>query len=322
MTKRFLFLFSILATTLLIAACSDSTPTESKSEPLHHIYTTVYPLQFLTEELAGDLVRVESIYPAGTDEHSFEPTQKDMMKLAEADDVFYIGHHLESFIPKAKKSLQNEEVTFHAIGEMIDKSLLLESGAHHHDEHDGHDEHDSHGHAHGDIDPHLWITPKLGQQLATNIHAQLLTLLPNDKETLDANLKRVVKQLDTLDQQYKEMSQQAQSKTFFVSHAAFGYLAHDYNLEQVAIAGINSQSEPSQKQLAELVALAKEKNIQYIFFEQNVSSKLTEVIQKEIGAQPLRLHNLGVLTDEDLKNGDNYFSLMEQNVEALREALQ
>ncbi|MBO1914732.1 zinc ABC transporter substrate-binding protein, partial [Microvirga sp. 3-52] len=86
-------------------------------------------------------------------------------------------------------------------------------------------------------------------------------------------------------------------------------------------AGLNSQSEPSQKQLASLVEDAKANNIKYILFEQNVSSKLTDVIRKEIGAESLMLHNLGVLTTEDIKNNEDYFSLMEYNIQTLKTAL-
>ena len=111
------------------------------------------------------------------------------------------------------------------------------------------------------------------------------------------------------------------SKTFFVSHAAFGYIAETYGLEQVAIAGLNSQSEPSQKQLASIVTHAKEHDVKYVLFEQNVSSKLTDVIRKEIGAESLMLHNLGVLTADDVKNNEDYFSLMEHNIETLKKAL-
>ena len=118
------------------------------------------------------------------------------------------------------------------------------------------------------------------------------------------------------------MADEVPNDTFFVSHAAFGYIADRYGLEQMSVAGLNSQNEPSQKQLAELVKQAKEQNIQYVLFEQNVSSKLTEVVQKEIGAQSLTLHNLGVLTEEDIANNEDYFTLMERNIDVLREALQ
>jgi zinc transport system substrate-binding protein len=66
------------------------------------------------------------------------------------------------------------------------------------------------------------------------------------------------------------------------------------------------------------VDLAKEKNIKYIAFEQNVSSKLAEVIQYEVGAEAVQMHNLGVLTLEDIENNETYFTLMENNLESLK----
>ncbi len=124
-----------------------------------------------------------------------------------------------------------------------------------------------------------------------------------------------------LDNKFKEMASTAPSKTFFVSHAAFGYIADTYGLEQIAIAGLNSQSEPSQKQLASIVAQAKELDVKYVLFEQNVSSQLTNVVRNEIGAESLMLHNLGVLTTDDVKNKEDYISLMEHNIETLKIAL-
>lgn len=119
-----------------------------------------------------------------------------------------------------------------------------------------------------------------------------------------------------------DLADQTENKTFFVSHDAFGYIANTYGFEQVPVAGLNSQDEPSQNELTEIVDLAKENNIEYIAFEQNVSSKLAEVIQNEIGAEAVRLHNLGVLTPEDIDNEENYFTLMEKNLEVLETMLQ
>ena len=141
------------------------------------------------------------------------------------------------------------------------------------------------------------------------------------KDEFEKNFEQLKVELVELDSKFKEMASNVPSKTFFVSHAAFGYIADSYGLEQVAIAGLNSQSEPSQKQLATIVKEAKEQNVHYVLFEQNVSSKLTDVVRKEIGAESLMLHNLGVLTVDDVKNNEDYFSLMEQNIETLKKAL-
>lgn len=140
-------------------------------------------------------------------------------------------------------------------------------------------------------------------------------------ELYEANFEELVRELEQLDQSFSDLSNSVENKTFFVSHAAFGHIAGTYGFEQIAIAGLNSQDEPSQKELTEIVNLAKEKNIHFIAFEQNVSSKLTEIVQKEIRAEAVEMHNLSVLTQEDIDNGESYFTLMKKNLEVLETIL-
>lgn len=340
---------------LILGACTNNQPkdTTKKNEDGQEknltVYTTVYPLQYFTERIGGESVTVQSIYPAGADEHAFDPSQKDMIALAKADLFFYIGLGLEGFVESAKKSLQNENVKMIATAEGISEEKLGEGHthddehedahepeeAHEHDEHEHEDEgtHDEdhdhedaeghdHDHNHGPIDPHVWISPTLSIELADAIKEALIAELPAEKEQFEEKFQQLKSQLLELDEAFHEMANAANRKTFFVSHAAFGYIADAYNLEQIAIAGLNSQSEPSQKQLADIVKLAKEKDVKYILFEQNVSSKLTDIVRKEIGAEALMLHNLGVLTAEDVKNDEDYFTLMNKNIKTLEQALQ
>ena len=92
---------------------------ESDNKNVLDIYTTVYPLQFIAEQIGGDSVDVKTIYPPGTDEHAYEPSQRDMIDLAEADLFFYIGLGLESFVAKAESTLKNEHVRMIAVGESL-----------------------------------------------------------------------------------------------------------------------------------------------------------------------------------------------------------
>lgn len=312
---RNLIFLSLLAMTLLLTACTNNESNQEKSNEID-IYTTVYPLQYFAKQIGGDYVNVSSIYPPGANEHTFEPTQKDMIALADADVFFYIGLGLESFVENAKKSLANERVIFVPVAEKIDEQKLQTSVGHSHEEH----EHE-HDHHHGDVDPHVWLSPTISKDIALTIKNELVNLLPEQENTFNTNYEQLVKRLDELDQQYKDLASHASSKTFFVSHAAFGYIAGNYGLTQIPVAGLNSQSEPSQKELAEIVALAKKHQIKYILFEQNVSSKLASVIQQEIGAESLILHNLSVLTEEDIQNNEDYFTLMKKNLKTLEKAL-
>ncbi|ARF13464.1 metal ABC transporter solute-binding protein, Zn/Mn family [Sporosarcina ureae] len=321
MKNRLLLLGAALL--LVLSGCTNSATTEtddSSSDQLL-VYTTVYPLQYFTERIGGEYVDVKSIYPPGTDEHVFEPTQKDMMALAKGDLFFYIGLGLEGFVQKTEKTLQNEDVQFVPIADYIDPEELEGGHSHEHgeEEHEDHG-HDDHGHEDA-IDPHVWISPYLSTKLAEKITQELSDELPEHAEAFKKNFEVLYDELEELDRGFKTMADAAPNKTFFVSHAAFGYLADAYGLQQLAVSGLDSQNEPSQKELASLVKDAKEQDIQYILFEQNVSSKLAEVIKKELNAETLTLHNLSVLTEEDIQKKETYFSLMEQNLEVLKKAL-
>lgn len=368
--KKVYLVFLVVVLAIFTAACGDKASTSQQADDKDKnkdqlvIRTTVYPLSYFAERIGGDFVDVSSIYPAGANEHTFEPTQKDMMKLADADIFFYIGLGLEGFVENAKKTLANEGVAMVATADQVTAEKLAistghvhpedEEGHDHdaeaheheghdhdaeaHDEHEGHnhdaeahDEHvdhdhdaeadDHHDHEHGDIDPHVWLSPTISQDLALAIKNTLVEKMPAQETTFNANYEALVKELQDLDNDFKAMADQAQDKTFFVSHAAFGYIAGQYGLTQVPIAGLNSQDEPSQKKLTKIVDKANELHIHYILFEQNVSSKLAEVIQKEVGAESLVLHNLSVLTADDEKNNETYFTLMQENIQTLEKAL-
>ncbi|AQU78863.1 MULTISPECIES: zinc ABC transporter substrate-binding protein [Planococcus] len=326
--KKILLLISIV---LLLAACgktSDEAQSIDTDASKLQIYTTVYPLTYFTERIGGDLIDVQSIYPAGSNEHTFEPTQQEMIQLADADLMFSIGLGLEGFIDKAQKTLKNENVEFVATAdtltdEDLEAALGYNEQSHEEHEEDSHEaEAESHdGHDHGSTDPHVWMSPVLSKKLAESIKDSLITADPENAETYESNYTELVVELETLDRSFATLSERVTKDTFFVSHEAFGYLSEPYGFEQMAIAGLNSQDEPSQKELTEIVDLAKEKNIEYIVFEQNVSSNLTEVIRKEVGAEAIQMHNLGVLTQENIDNEETYFTLMEKNLQVLETIL-
>lgn len=311
-------------------AGNENTATEEKL----NIYTTVYPLTYFTERIGGEHVNVQSIYPAGSNEHTFEPTQQDMITLADADAVFYIGLGLEGFIDSAKKTLSNENVEFVATAESIPEADLGEGHSDEEEHEQGHDKgtEEEHNHAHEEgteeahdhgheVDPHVWISPVLSQQIAEAVKDELVERNGENAEEYEANYEQLVEELKELDQSFEQMAAAAEQKTFFVSHSAFGYWANAYGLEQVAVAGLNSQDEPSQQELVEIVKQAEELNIDHIAFEQNVSSRLTEVIQNEIGAEAVQLHNLSVLRQGEIEAGETYFSLMQKNLEVMEEIL-
>lgn len=329
--KRLILIMA--ASLLVLAGCGSNNNSgegperDSAAEGAIIVKTTVYPLAYFAERIGGDSVIVSSVYPPGADSHTFEPTQKDMISLAESDLFIYTGLGLEGFVSKAEKTLSDEDVRLVPAASHISEDQLLHGSGHkeehpdHEEDADHHEEPGHEGHDHTGVDPHVWLSPVLADRLALAVKEALSEELPEKETEFTERYEELSAELKQLDSEFREMADSAETKTFFVSHAGFGYIAEEYGLEQVPIAGLNPQSEPSQKELARIVDLAREKQVTTIFFEQNITSKLTQVIVSEIGAESDTLHNLSVLSQEDIENDEDYFSLMEQNIEHLGKAL-
>ena len=138
MNKKLFFIVSIIAV-LILTACGnqqvETVPSEDESATASlSVYTTVYPLQYFAERIGGEHVHVQSIYPPGADEHSFDPTQKDMIALADSDLFFYVGLGLEGFVDKAELTLKDEHVKMIATAEGIAEEMLHEGDDDEHDD--------------------------------------------------------------------------------------------------------------------------------------------------------------------------------------------
>lgn len=312
---------------LALAACGNEESetaketTGSNSDALT-VYTTIYPLEYFAERIGGDTVEVESMVPAGADEHTYEPTSKTMLELAEADLFLYNGLGLEPFADKVVETLSSEGVTSVGVGEQVDIELdhdHIHEEAHTEEAHSSEVEEDEHDH--GGVDPHVWIDPALAEQMAEVVKKELVAINPDEEALYNKNYEAFAAELEQLDEDFHTMADAAAHKEILVSHAAYGYWEESYDIEQLSVAGLSPTDEPSQKELKELADTATEHGIGYVIFEQNITPKIAEVIQKEIGAESLRLHNLATLTEEDIKDGEDYMSIMKKNIETLKTAM-
>ncbi|QQK77044.1 zinc ABC transporter substrate-binding protein [Salicibibacter cibarius] len=180
------------------------------------------------------------------------------------------------------------------------------------------DDHDGEG---GDGDPHIFLDPVRSIELAENIKDELVELLPEEEAYFEENFEQLSAGLEDVDQELQRVFDEADRNQIIVSHAAYGYWEERYGLEQLSVHGLSSTEEPSQSDLAELVNTAEENDLGYVIFENNVSSNITEVIQNEIGAESLIMRNMESISEDDLEAGEDYFSMMEMNIETLEIAL-
>ncbi|RLL46541.1 adhesin [Oceanobacillus piezotolerans] len=319
MRKAIKSIILLLFISIFMIGCAPKNATTKEDDSLT-IYTSIYPIQYAIERIAGDTLSVKTVYPPGVDAHSYEPTSKDMTAIAESDAFFYIGSDLEAFAETAADALQNQDVSLIEIGkhEELFQTDSEDNGHNHTDEEHGHDQHD--GHNHGDKDPHIWIDPLRMIKMSEIIKEELVKLNPEAKEQYNQNFVALEKDLLTLDEQFKRALENKENKQILVSHAAYGYWEDRYGIEQIAINGISSSSEPSQKELTEIIDQAKAYGLEYIIFEQNTANRVSQIIQNEIGVDSLTIHNLAVLTEQDITNGEDYISLMQSNIEILEQA--
>ncbi len=190
---------------------------------------------------------------------------------------------------------------------------------HKHDDHEDKHDHDHHGH--GEFDPHVWVDPLLAKKQAEAILNGLIQVDPANESYYRQNFGLLAAQFDRLHEAFVDMTQHIERKDFVVSHSAFGYLAHRYGLNQVAIAGIDPTVEPSARALQQIIEFVKEHRIKYILFENMVTPRVAEIVRAEVGAESLILHNLEGLTQAELDAGKDYFSIMEDNLAVLKQAL-
>lgn len=307
------FLLVIFTIVLLfsLTACQNKSSFINHEEGKISIYTTVFPLKDFAEKIGGEFVQVETIYPPGADEHTYEPSQRDIIDMAESDLFLYIGFGLEPFAENAKKILTDEGVRVLAVGEEIELHEHEESSNHHEDD----------GHNHGTINPHLWLDPFYAKQMANIILNELVELLPEKADYFKDNYNQLEQKFKDLDESFRNTIEKGQLNSFLVSHAAYSYWESRYGLEQISISGLSTSEEPSHKELISIIDQVIEKGIKTILIEQNVSTQLADIIAKEGNLEKLPIHNLSVLTETDIDNGEDYFSLMEQNIKTLEKVL-
>ncbi|OTN77979.1 hypothetical protein A5886_003080 [Enterococcus sp. 8G7_MSG3316] len=303
----------LLLSSLLLGACSSGqdTGTDSADDTALSIVTTFYPMYEFTKEVVGDAGEVSLLIPAGTEPHDFEPSAKDMAKIMEADAFVYNSPSLETWVSSLTDTIDTEQTTIIEAAQEIELAESDEDHDHDHDETD-------HDH---DLDPHVWTDPVLAIQEVETIRDQLSNAYPEQKAQFTENAAGYIKQLEALDQAYSQAFEATTQRTFVTQHAAFGYLARQYDLVEASISGISPDQEPTPSRLAELKTYVDANQVSVIYFEENASSKVAETLANETGVELAVLNPLESLTQEQMDNGETYITVMEDNLSALQKSI-
>ncbi|GFZ91190.1 zinc ABC transporter substrate-binding protein [Paenibacillus marchantiophytorum] len=303
------------ASTSAGATATTLSPAAAGANAKLKVVTTFYPMYEFTKQVAGEHANVVALIPAGAEPHDWEPSAKDMVQVKEANLFVYNGI-VEGWAKKALESAANDK----RVVVEASKGIQLMEGL---PEEEEEGEHHDHEKADGGkiLDPHVWLDPVLAQQEVAAIQAGLSQADPAHKDDYQKNADAYIAKLKKLDESFRSELKDSKRKEFVTQHAAFGYLAKDYGLKQVPIAGLSPEEEPSPEKMAKVIQFAKENQVKTIFFETLVDPKIANTIAKEIGAKTDVLNPLEGLTDEDKKNNLDYIGIMQNNLKALKKAL-
>lgn len=295
----------LVAAGLVLAGCQSGPTTPGTVDVL----ASFYPLRLVSERIGGDHVMVQSLTPPGAEPHDVELSPAQVAKLSSADLVVYLSG-FQAAVDDAIAQTGPQDVLDAA------DEVTLEP-AHDHDEHADEEEHADDGHEHGDLDPHFWLDPTRLAAVVPAVEQRLAALDPEHADEFAANAAALTQELTTLDEEYAAGLRTCEQRTFVTSHAAFGYLAERYDLEQVSISGVDPEAEPSPARLAEVEREVRARGVSTIFFETLVSPKVARTLAADLGVRTAVLDPIEGVTEE----GSDYFSVARDNLQALRVAL-
>jgi zinc transport system substrate-binding protein len=277
----------ILVCVVFVGAGCDATGSSSGGRT--PVVAAFYPLAYAAQQIGGH--SVENLTPSGAEPHDLELTPRAVAEIQQADVVLYLGHGFQPAVSDAVGG---------ARGRVVDVLAGLPL-------------HTAEGQEEGlTADPHVWLDPVLYSRIVERIGSVL---------GRPARAAAPIARLRALDRDYRTGLAHCARREIVTSHAAFGYLAQRYGLRQVPITGVTPESEPSAKQLADVVKIVRRTHATTVFFETLVSPRLAETVAREVGARTAVLDPIEGLTASEQSRGDTYFTVMRRNLANLRKAL-
>jgi zinc transport system substrate-binding protein len=264
------------------------------------VVCSLFPLYEFAKAAGGDKADVSLLLPPGVEPHAWEPKARDLVAISQADLFLCASKDLEPWASDVVKGASRE-------------GLQVMVAA------DGYEKPDRPA----KLDPHVWLDLAFDQVIVTGIARALSLIDPGNSNLYRANATAYGRKLEAMDHAYRSALASCRHRTLVVGgHSAFSYLAHRYGLEQIPLYGISADAEPTPQKLAEVVEIAKQRKVKFIFLETLVSPKLGRVLAEEVGAVTLALNPGANLAQEEVAGGMTFLEIMEGNLKNLKKGLE
>ena len=285
------------------------------------IVTTIFPeydwvMNLLGENPAG--ASVTMLLDSGIDLHSYQPTVEDIMEISNCDLIIYVGGESEAWVKDALQEAVNPDMAvislLEALGDKAKEEEIVEGM-------EGEAEEDP------ELDEHVWLSLRNASFLCERIEKTLETLDTENAELYQSNLTVYTEKLAALDQKYETVVAEGSRDTLlFGDRFPFRYLTDDYGLSYyAAFVGCSAETEASFETIAFLAQKVDELSLKTVMTLEGSDRRIAETIvesTKNKDQQILSLDSLQSITAKDVEEGASYLSVMESNLEILKEALE
>lgn len=301
--KKFLIL-TLSMLILLSSASLYSCNEEQESAEGLKIVATLFPQYDFVKNIVGDKAQVELLLPPGADSHSFDPSMQDILKMSDADIFIYTGAEMELWAEPFAKNVGDNCIVLD-VSEGIE--LCGISG---------------HEHDHLNVDPHIWTSPVNAMKMVESICDAVCEKDKENEKFYRKNADEYLAKLTALDEEIRAVAETANKKLYFGGEFSFLYFVNEYGFSYMSLYdSCSSHSEPSAKRVTEIISEMKKENAKVIFYPELSAGKAANSISEETGAKKKQLHSCHNLTNIELASGEGYISLMNKNLESIKEAL-
>ena len=305
----------IILASLFLTGCNNSAKSNNSTESNNKltIVTSFYPMYISTLNIVKDIPNVEVLNMTTSQTgclHDYSLSTKDLKTLSNADILIINGAGMESFLDDVIDEYSDLKIIEASKG--ID---LIEDTEH--DDHTEDHDHEDHDH---DVNPHVWVSISKNIEEVSNIAEELSSLDPNHANEYQDNANEYIAKLENLKTEMHSTLDNIAHKDIITFHEAFPYFAEEFGLNIVGVIEIEPDSEPSAKEVENIISIINEKNIKALFTEPQYSSKIADTIAKETGASIYTLDPI-VTGDSNEKAYNDYIIKMQENLNTLKEAL-
>lgn len=293
-----------------MASCArpNASPAEIAARPIK-VTTTIGMIADLVQNVGGERVMVTGLMGAGVDPHLYKPSARDILRLDDADIIFYGGLHLEGRMVEIFEKLAKQKPVI-AVSENISEERLRKPIEYE-----------------GNHDPHIWFDVTLWMEAVRAISAELSKLDPQHASTYQQNTAAYLKKLEDLHRYAKEQiaSIPLNARVLITAHDAFGYFGDRYGMEVRGLQGASTATEAGAGDVRELANFIAERKIKAIFVESSVPAATVEAVRAAVQARGWDLKIGGELFSDAMGNAGTfegtYIGMVTHNVDVMVGAL-